>query len=492
MQYFLYNALQSQQLDVAARQDIPIDGYGLMCRAGRAAFDVLCDRWPAARRLLIVCGGGNNGGDGWVVARLAHLTGMKVTVCSTVPVDSLRDEAAKAYSDAVASGVEVTGTPRRETNNYDVVVDALLGTGFKGGVRDDVAEWINWINESGLPVMSLDLPSGLVAAADVSPACAVKADVTVAFIGWNVAHWTGPGRALCGEVLLRDLGVGRETFKRCEFTAELVGLHNIARLPRRGVATHKGHYGHVVAVGGELGMGGAIALAARAAQRSGAGLVSVFTRPEHVAGLNAAAPEIMVHGNNTASDIGALLAAGRTLLMGPGLGKHAWGQALLQLGLQHQLPSVIDADALNLVAELGVEILRSLPACVISPHPGEAARLLGLSVAEVEANRLGAARLLQQRSAAVVVLKGAGTIIDDGVRVSICALGNPGMASGGMGDVLSGIIASLMAQGMPVKEAARSAVVLHSAAADQLVAEFGEYGLAASDVIPVVRALLNE
>lgn len=492
MQHFLYNAAQSQQLDVTARHNVPLDGYGLMCRAGRDAFDVLCQRWPSARRLLVLCGGGNNGGDGWVVARLAHLAGMEVTVCSTVSTDNLRDEAARAYGDAVASGIKVNAGVQLLADAFDVVVDALLGTGFKGDVRDNVAEWIGWVNDSGLPVVSLDLPSGVVAAANAPLEMAISADVTVAFIGWNVAHWTGPGRALCGERILRDLGVGRATYAKCEHTAELAGLDNIARLPRRGAAAHKGHFGHVVAVGGELGMGGAIALASRAAQRSGAGLVSVFTRPEHVAGLNAAAPEVMAYGSNTASDIGALLASGRTLLMGPGLGKRPWGQALLQCGLQHQLPSVIDADALNLVAGLGVEILRSLPACVISPHPGEASRLLGVSVADVEADRLGAARLLQQRSGAVVILKGVGTIVDDGVRVSVCAHGNPGMASGGMGDVLSGIIAALMAQGMPAKDAARTAVVLHSAAADKLAIEEGECGLAASDLIPVVRKLLNE
>ncbi len=355
-----------------------------------------------------------------------------------------------------------------------------------------MAALIRWLNDQARTVFSLDIPSGAAADADAVAMCAVQATVCMAFIAWKPVHWTGPGRALCGERVLATLQVGRESYARCEAVAEVLSLDSLPAMPARHGAAHKGHFGHVVAVGGDLGTGGAIALAARAAQRSGAGLVSVVTRPVHVSGLLARAPEIMVHGTDVVSCLAAFEGDKFTFLVGPGLGQEAWGQALLQRVLRAKSRAVIDADALNLVARWGVQKLRDLTECVISPHPGEAARLLRCSVEDVEADRLGAARRLQQQSGAVVVLKGQGTVVDDGSHVVICRHGNPGMASGGMGDVLSGIIAALLAQGLSAGDAARRAVILHSAAADRCAETKGQRGLAASDVIPVVRMLLND
>lgn len=492
MSQSIYSAQQGRQLDMAAREDIPISGYGLMCRAGQAAYDFLCQRWPSAKRLLVVCGSGNNGGDGWVLARLAHCAGFEVSVATAVDPTQLKGEAALAFAAAMQEKVPVVELSAITDINADVVVDALLGAGAKGSPRDTMANIIAAINRHGGDIFSLDIPSGVVVDADEAPSVAVNATATMAFIGWKTAHWTGPGRVFCGERVLANLGVSEASYARCSHRAQLLSLHNVARLPARSVAAHKGHFGHVVAIGGDHGMGGAVVLAACAAQRSGAGLVSVATRPLHVPGLLAMAPEVMAHGIDIAAHVTPLLSDKHTLVIGPGLGRGAWGQALLQRVIQVGGRAVIDADALNLVADWGVERLRSLAVCIISPHPGEAARLLGCSVAEVEADRLGAARRLQQRSGAVVVLKGPGTVVDDGVEVGLCCYGNPGMATGGMGDVLSGIIGALLAQGMSAADAARLAVVVHSAAADNVVKMNGQRGVAASDLLPVVRKLLNE
>ena len=492
MSQTIYSAAQSRLLDLAARDDTPISGYALMCRAGAAAFDVLCQRWPDARRILVLCGGGNNGGDGWVVARLAQRAGLAVLVVSVVEPSALRGEAAEAYRDASDAGVMLLPRDGLESFEADVVVDALLGIGFSGEPRPEVAALINWLNNGARPVLALDIPSGVAADADSAPICAVRASLTLAFIAWKPAHWTGPGRALCGERRLATLGVGGSTYRRCEGVAQCLSVDNLAPLPPRSVAAHKGHFGHVVAVGGEHGTGGAIVLAARAAQRSGAGLVSVVTRPAHVPAILAATPEIMAHGADAAARLDPLMGDKCTLLVGPGMGQEVWGQAMLQRVLIAKPRAVLDADALNLVARWGVKKLRQLPACVISPHPGEAARLLHCSVADIEADRIGAARRLQRESGAVVVLKGVGTIVDDGHTVMICQHGNPGMASGGMGDVLSGIIAALLAQGLSPSEAAQRAVAVHSAAADRCAIRDGERGMAASDLIPIVRTLLND
>lgn len=492
MRQAIYKAAQSRQLDIAAREELAISGYALMCRAGHAAFDFLGQRWPNAKRLLIVCGAGNNGGDGWVLARLAHCAGITVTVVSAVDPSRLHGEAAEAFAAAAQAKVPWVDNTARVEDKADVVVDALLGTGAKGAPRPDVAALIARINQSGSHVLALDIPSGVAADANEAPQLAVRATATMAFINWKPAHWTGPGRALCGERVLASLGVGEASYDRCEACAQLLTVQRLPAMPARSVLAHKGDFGHVVAIGGDHGAGGAIILAARAAQRSGAGLVSVATRPAHVPAMLATAPEVMAHGIDVPAHVLPLISHKHTLLIGPGLGQGAWGQAMLQRVLQAQRTTVMDADALNLVARWGVERLRVLPGCVISPHPGEAARLLGCSVVEIESDRLGAARRLHELSGAVVVLKGAGTIVDDGVDVMVCGHGNPGMATGGMGDVLSGIIAALLAQGMPLAESARLAVAVHSAAADRLVEKYGERGLAASDVIPVVRELLNE
>lgn len=259
-----------------------------------------------------------------------------------------------------------------------------------------------------------------------------------------------------------------------------------AWLPPRARASHKGDYGHVLVVGGDHGMAGAVRLAGEAAARTGSGLVSIATRAAHAAVIAAACPELLCHGVECARDLRVLLQRASVVAIGPGLGQSAWAHDMLAAVLQMRLPRVVDADALNLLAQEPMQCDH----WVLTPHPGEAARLLDMTTKQVQADRLQAAQALQQRYGGVCVLKGAGTLVCTSESVAICEAGNPGMASGGMGDVLTGVIAGLLAQGLSLVDAACAGVYIHAKAGDRAAQE-GERGLLASDVMPHLRKLVN-
>ena len=263
---------------------------------------------------------------------------------------------------------------------------------------------------------------------------------------------------------------------------------NLPHLPGRNPSAHKGQFGHVLLVGGDRGFGGSITLSAHAALRCGAGLVSLATRPEHVAAALVRVPEVMALGVLSANQLMGVLAQATVLVVGPGLGQAPWGRSLLSAAAQAKMPQVWDADALNLLSNAGVELA---PGSVITPHPGEAARLLGISTEQVQADRPAAVRALVKKYSVVCVLKGAGTLVAGlSGQLAICNQGHPAMATAGLGDVLAGVIGALLAQGMSAFEAACLAVWLHARAGEQQ-GQLGR-GLAASDLIPVIRQLLEE
>jgi NAD(P)H-hydrate epimerase len=320
--------------------------------------------------------------------------------------------------------------------------------------------------------------------------CAVRADITLSFIAGKPGLYTGRGRAAAGEVVIDDLGLVDHVFDDLEPAARLLRADALARwcAPRPRDA-HKGLFGHVLCIGGDRGYGGALALCAEAAHRVGAGLVSAATRAEHVAPLLTRRPECMVRAVDDADDLQPLLQRAGVLAVGPGLGMSEWGMALLYVAQEAGLPAVFDADALNAIARRDADLL---PQAVLTPHPGEAARLLGLAVVEIEADRVQAARRLAARFGCVVVLKGAGTVVAaPGEIPAIVDAGNPGMAAGGMGDVLTGTIAGLIAQGWSRFDAAVCGALLHAAAGDAAADEGGERGLLPSDLFPHLRHLVN-
>ncbi len=484
----LYRAAQVRELDRSAIEHHGIPGTVLMGRAGAAAFASAHRRWPEARRLAILCGAGNNGGDGYVVAHLALAAGLEVELFHLVKPDRLTSSAREAAAAAHTAGVPMTPYRGQSLAGYDLIFDALLGTGLDRAVGGEWATAITAMNSSGVPIVALDLPSGLYAdTGAVAGEAAVRAQLTVTFIGLKLGLFTGAGPDHCGEIEFEDLEVPAAIYALPPAAQRLSQAHLSHWLTPRPRTAHKGHFGHVLVVGGDRGMGGAVRLAAEAAARVGAGLVSIATHPFHANTITANRPELMVHGIEQAAELEPLLARATVVALGPGLGRNPWGRALLTALLASPLPLVVDADALNLLAESPQQRQQ----WVLTPHPGEAGRLLGISSAEIEQDRPAAAAALCKRYGATVVLKGAGTLVATAESLALCTAGNPGMASGGMGDLLTGVIAGLMAGGLAPTEAATIGVCLHAAAADRAAQEGGERGLLALDLMPHLRHLAN-
>jgi hydroxyethylthiazole kinase-like uncharacterized protein yjeF len=481
----LYTAAQVRELDRLAIEEAGIPGYTLMTRAGEACWQVLRGNWPGARRVSVVCGTGNNGGDGYVVARLALAAGLQVQLLQLGDAAHIHGDAERARQDFLAAGGRVTAFGEAALDAPDVIVDAMLGTGLERPLAGGWLDAALAINAGGCPVLAVDLPTGLLADSGHVPGEAVRAKVTVTFIGRKRGLFTGMGPDYTGEVCFDDLGVPADVCARVPAGAALhAGAAPGGPRPR---TAHKGDFGHVLVIGGGPGMAGAVRLAGEAALRTGAGLVSLATHPAHAAFVAAACPELISHPVADARQLRSLLVRAGVVVIGPGLGKSGWAKSLLACVLEMPQPLVVDADALNLLA---ADASRR-DNWVLTPHPGEAGRLLQQTTAAVQADRFAAARAIQEQYAGCVVLKGAGSIISsDAGPMAVCAAGNPGMATAGMGDVLSGVIGGLLAQGMPPPDAALAGVCLHACAGDR-AAQVGERGLLARDVIAELRPLLN-
>lgn len=484
----LYRAAGVRELDRIAIEDHGIPGLTLMERAGAASYRLLRETWPTVGALAVICGGGNNAGDGFVVARLAHADGLQVHVVMVGAEASLKGDARSAYDAMLEAGVEAEAFAGTVPAGADVLVDALLGTGIDREVTGEWRRAIEAMNASGSPVLAIDIPSGLHADSGHVMGAAVRADLTISFIGLKAGLFTGVGRDCSGRIEFSDLNVPVTVYKDVPIAARRIDYPAMrTHLPPRGRSTHKGHYGHVLVIGGDNGYLGAARMAGEAAARTGAGLVSVATRAGHADSLAPARPELMVHGIETPAELAQLLQRATVVAIGPGLGRSDWATRLLATVLEGRWPLVLDADALNLLAE---QPLRRED-WVLTPHPGEAGRLLGTDTAAVQADRLAALTELQSRYGGVIVLKGSGTLIGCGnAPPALCSDGNPGLASGGTGDVLTGIVAGLLAQGFDSAVAAELGVCLHAAAADAAAAE-GERGMLASDLFPHLRRLVN-
>lgn len=493
----LYTADAVRAVDRYVIEQVGVPGFDLMQRAASAAFRQLVRVWPEPGLLLVLCGAGNNGGDGYLVAANARRHGMKVDCVAVSDPDRLQGDARAAYQKAIADGVMVQRWSDLDEVARDavfarcgLVVDAMLGTGTSGAPRAPFDELIRRCNLAGQPVLAIDLPSGLDATTGVAPGAVVRASVTVTFIALKAGLFTGQGAEYCGAVVFEALDtedqIGRSgqqpVARRLDWASVQAGL------PRRSATAHKGRFGHVLIVAGDRGYGGAGLLAAEAAARSGAGLVTLATRPEHVTAALVRCPSVMVQGLIHGSELAPLLNKASVVVCGPGIGQGAWGQQMLQQVLASGKPQVLDADALNLMA-------RRVPVRatdhLLTPHPGEAARLLDVSVADIEADRLGSVQALARRFGGTVLLKGAGTVIaTEGALPIIISGSNPGMATGGMGDVLSGLAGSLLAQVGDAPEAAAMAAALHLAAACQASQQQGYMGLLPTDVIKTIPSLL--
>jgi len=495
----LYSADAVRQMDRYVIDEMGVDGFGLMQTAAHAAFRSMVRRWPDCGPVLVLCGAGNNGGDGYLVAANAARHGFTVSCIAVAPTEKLAGDARKAWQKAVADGAEVRELSAIDESALDasfeqagLIVDALLGTGVSGAPREPFASVIARCNASGLPVLAVDVPSGLNATTGFAAGDVVRATMTVTFTGLKSGLFTGQGPAVCGEVVFDSLGTENDIDASGQFpVACLRNWEAVGRwLPERAANAHKGRFGHVLIIAGDRGFGGAGLMAAEAAARSGAGLVSLATRPEHIPAALARCPSVMVHGLIHGSELPPLLEAASVVVCGPGIGKSAWGQQMLQQVLASDKPRVLDADALNLMA---ARVAVPSDHQVLTPHPGEAARLLACTVAEVEVDRMAAARKLQSVYGGVVLLKGAGTVIASGSQtVDIVSGSNPGMATGGMGDVLAGILGAMCGQLDDLARATILGACAHLAAADRASESRGYIGLIPADVIDNLPSVFRQ
>lgn len=480
----LYCTAQIREAERYAIDELGIPGRELMRRAGEAVFAQIAQRWPKERIITVFCGGGNNGGDGYVVATLALRAGYQVIVYALTEPNSLSGDALTAYQDWLVAGGSVSEFSSGQSIRQGVVVDALFGIGLSREVGEDFVSAITAINRAGCPVVAVDVPSGLHAYTGSVLGCAVKADVTVTFIGLKCGLYTGEAPEYCGEIVCNALDIDEAVLAALLPFAHL--LDKVA-FPRRARVAHKGYFGHVLLIGGNHGYTGAIRLAGEAALRSGAGLVSIATRAAHNSLINIGRPELMCHGVESGDPLQTLLNKASVVVIGPGLGQDDWAREMFATLKTVEKACVVDADALNLLA--GQPTRREN--WILTPHPGEAARLLGCSTQQISADRFAALADIQSQYGGTCLLKGAGTLINTGETVFVGATGNPGMASGGMGDVLSGLIGGLLAQGLTQEQATRLGVYVHGEAADSLALEHGERGLLAGDLPARIRELLN-
>lgn len=485
----LYTAAGVRALDQVVISRFGVSGLKLMRRAAQSCVRIIRQRFSHVNNIAVMCGGGNNGGDGYIIAGLLAESGAVVRVYHLADPKRLGGDAAEAFRYCCSTPAVLLPFSADTTLDADLVVDAMLGIGVTGTVKGTYGDAIDLVNSSGLPVLSVDVPSGLCADTGMRLGVAVSADVTVTFIGLKQGLFTGDGPDCAGEVCFERLDVTDQAFESVAPSAELLKLPALLEnLPRRKRNSHKNHFGHVLVVGGGEGMGGAVAMSAEAALRTGAGLVSVATHPAHVGPLLTRRPELMAKGILEAVDMDALMARATVLVLGPGLGRDEWSRSLFERAMEHvtqsMKPLVIDADGLFFLAAA----TRRSDNQVLTPHPGEAARLLP---SDIQSNRFEAVARLQEKYGGVVVLKGAGTLIHDGSRCSVCGYGNPGMSTAGSGDVLSGVIGGLIAQGLAPSDAARIGVAAHARAGDLCARNAGERGLVATDLIEPVRWLLN-
>ncbi|MFG6073723.1 bifunctional ADP-dependent NAD(P)H-hydrate dehydratase/NAD(P)H-hydrate epimerase [Enterobacter ludwigii] len=482
----IWHADDLRHAEKEAADSLGITLYELMQRAGEAAFNVACTAYPESSHWLILCGHGNNGGDGYVVARLAGAAGIHVTLLALESDKPLPEEASAAREAWLNAGGVIHATDIVWPEEIDVIIDGLLGTGLRSAPRDPVATLIARANAHSAPVVALDIPSGLMAQTGTTPGAVIQAAHTVTFIALKPGLLTGKARDVTGTLHHNALGLeswlaGQETH------VSRVDASLLAQwLPPRRPTSHKGDHGRLVIIGGDHGTAGAIRMTGEAALRCGAGLVRVLTRIENSAPIITARPELMVH-ELTPQSLEESLEWADVVVIGPGLGQQAWGKQALQKVENFRKPMLWDADALNLLA-INPDKRHNR---ILTPHPGEAARLLNCSVAEIESDRLLSARRLVKRYGGVAVLKGAGTVVASDEALGIVDAGNAGMASGGMGDVLSGIIGALLGQKLPLYDAACAGCVAHGVAADKLAARYGTRGMLATDLFCTLRRVVN-
>ena len=491
MPKYVTTGTECREIDHLAMSCLNLSEIQLMQRAANAALDKLVQHWPQARCVSVYCGPGNNGGDGYLVAAGAKKLGYEVCLYSLgLPASGT---ALVARGQALAQGLSCVpiadDSPLCFDPQADLIVDALFGHGLQRDIGSPLRALFKCINAGSIPVFALDMPSGISSDTGAVMGVALKAAATICFVAPKIGLLTGDGAVYAGKLFNDALGIPGSVSSQIQASYEWLDDRFLTRvLPQPKASCHKGDFGHVAIIGGQPGMPGAVVLAALAAARSGAGRVSMISSDEHAHMLPLANPVLMTLAINSNAEF--VLPDGiTTLALGPGLGEQTWSQSVYENALNQAqksaLPILLDADGLNQLARQH----RRYEHWVLSPHPKEAARLLGCSVKDIQSNRPQACVRIAEQYGGVCVLKGQGSLVADASgRRAVCTWGNWGMATAGSGDVLSGVIAAMLGQGLGLFDAACAAVSLHAKAGDLAAAEGSKRSLIASDIIDYLPA----
>jgi len=510
--------VSSEEIRAIDRETIAggVPGGELMERAGEGAVELIREHYKSRLRrgVVIVAGKGNNGGDAFVMARLLHKRRVWVEMFLAARESDLAGDAKKNWQRwkraggrvRPLDGVEGLTALAEATSRAGLVVDGLFGTGLRGELDERAQAIVSVMNAAAVPIVAIDVPSGLDADRGVPLGAAVQATMTATFAYPKTGLLLQPGATYAGEVVVVDIAVSPLALEKVAPRQRLLTAEVVASaLPPRAEDTHKGTYGHVVALAGAAGKSGAALLCGRAALRAGAGLVTIAAPGPALGAMLSHTPELMTEAlpdtdgawkfsRDESTRIAALLQGKDAVILGPGIGTGADAKALTEWLIEASpRPVVIDADGLNCLATNVSWLAKKRSSIVLTPHPGEMGRLVDRPTSAVQADRVGVARRFATEHGVTVVLKGSRTVIaSPGGIVSINPTGNPGMASGGMGDALAGIIGSLLAQGLAADEAAEAGVYWHGAAGDRVAKRQGEAGLLASDLIGELPATLRE
>jgi hydroxyethylthiazole kinase-like uncharacterized protein yjeF len=484
----LFQVVDIKQIAERAYKEQSITTSMLMRRAAQAAFDSIVYHYPLAQTFGIFCGSGSNGADGLYFAAIAALAG-KVVYCYVVAdIEKLNEKQKKAYLSAQEAGVIFAKADQIIGEDTDIVIDALLGLGCKGELSLEIATIVDLINHSKKAVCALDIPTGLNPNTGGIAEHCVSADLTISFIAPKIGCYMFKGPNVCGKLITHHLGIDPKIIDEQKPVATLLSERMIREsLSKHPKNSHQRDVGHVLVIGGDYGMGGAVRIAAEAAMRAGALSVTVATRPEHLNVITGARPEIMCFEVRTGEDLKPLIENAQVIVLGPGLGRSDWSRSLFDTVIASDKPKIMDGDALIFLSENPVK----RNDWILTPHPGEASELLKHSCPDIQNFRLESVKEMQMIYGGVVVLKGRGSLVNDGKEIHLCHAGNPGMATAGMSDILSGVIGGLVAQGLPLSQSAGVGVLVHARSADMAVQEAGERGILATDLLPYLRVLVN-
>lgn len=483
----IYSIAQHQWVEREAKTTLNLNEDELMLRAGKAAFEKIAEKFPTIKTIAIFCGSGNNAGDGMVLARFASQAGWSVYLHRDehVPLKTVASQ--RAFEALDKENIHFTSLDAPLNEAVALVVDALFGIGFLHEVKNPYSTVIQRLNQTGLPIVALDIPSGLNADTGVICAACIHAQLTLTFIGLKLGLFTGEGPDVAGEIILISLGLD-SYLETVSPYVKILALDTLKQvLTPRHKNSHKGDFGHVLVVGGGIGMGGAAYMAAAAAMRIGAGVVHVAIHPQYAIGVWQNLPEVMVHPIGDMQELQSLLLRCDVCVLGPGLGEDVWAKQVFDAVIGVSKPLIVDADALKWLAASPFHNQQ----WILTPHPGEAGTLLGITSHEIQYNRYQAIQQMVDQYGGVVVLKGRGSLIAHQKERMLCQEGSPAMAVAGMGDILSGLIAGLVAQGIEPFIAAQLGVVLHAKAGEVLEKAEGTRGALALDFLPYIRKLVN-